>query len=179
MGLQPTILLIGLRGSGKSTLGRQLADRMGLGFEDLDAVTLSAMGYATVSEAWDAEGEPAFRAAEAESLRVSIERMRNAGGVLALGGGTPMIPGAPEIISGSGAATVYLRAEPGLLRDRLAGGAGADRPSLTGQDPIDEIERVFNDRDDRYRGIASQVLQLRAHEEPEETLGRLAGLINA
>jgi shikimate kinase len=168
-----TILLIGLRGSGKSTLGRLLAEQLGIEFLDLDALTLDQMGFATVTDAWAGPGEPAFREAEIRALRGVIEHA----GVIALGGGTPMAPGGEELIRSSHAVTVYLRAEPELLRNRLAGGAGADRPSLTGDDPIKEIERVFNARDPKYRAIATHTFDLSAQEQPGETLERLAGVI--
>lgn len=150
-----------------------LADHLGVSSQDLDALTLSRMGFATVTEAWAERGEPAFRAAEVEALKAVIER----GGVVALGGGTPTAPGGEELIRRSGAVTIYLRAQPALLRRRLARGAGADRPPLIGDDPIDEIERVFALRDARHRAIADHVVELSAHEQPGETLERLVGVI--
>lgn len=172
-----TILLIGLRGSGKSTLGRMLAERLGIGFEDLDALTLRAMGCDTVAKAWEAFGEGAFRAAEVAALVEAIGRAETTGGVIALGGGTPMAPGAEPVIRDAGAMVVYLRAEPEVLRARLADGPGDDRPSLTGADPLDEIDRVFRDRDGRCRAIADHVAELPAHEQPDQTLSRLVGLV--
>lgn len=172
-----TILLIGLRGSGKSTLGRELADWLGLGFADLDDLTLRSMGFASVKEAWAQAGEAAFRAAEAQSLRDAIGACEEQGGVIALGGGTPTAPGAEVCIRGSDAVTVYLRGEPSLLKARLSGGASDDRPSLTGGDPVAEIETVFARRDPMYSALADRVLELRAQEEPDETLARLVGLL--
>ena len=173
MNMSQTILLIGLRGSGKSTLGRLLAIARGVSFVDLDDLTLRRMGYSTVSEAWTERGERAFRASEIEALTGAIED----GGVIALGGGTPMAPGGEDLITSTNTVSVYLRGDPALLRDRLEDGAGADRPSLTGADPIDEIERVFKDRDETYRVIADHVLELAAHEQPDQTLLRLIGMI--
>ena len=169
----PTILLIGLRGSGKSTLGRLLADHLGRAFIDLDELTLQQMGFDTVTEAWADQGEPAFREAEIAALRGAIGN----GGVIALGGGTPMAPGAEPLIASSGATSIYLRAQPALLRDRLTASLGDDRPSLTGADPLDEIERIFNERDAKYRMIADHTIELSAQEQPDETLSRLAGVI--
>lgn len=154
-----------------------LAERLGVPFADLDALTLASMGFETVSQAWEAAGQRAFRLAEANRLRAAIAGMRAAGGVLALGGGTPMAPGAEQAITDPSVVAVYLRGKPDLLRERFAGGAGDDRPSLTGDDPIDEIERVFRDRDDIYLDIADHVLKLEAQEEPDATLGRLVGII--
>jgi shikimate kinase len=172
-----TILLIGLRGSGKSTLGRMLADRLGIGFEDLDALTLRAMGFDTVAGAWEAAGEGAFRAVEVAALAGAIGRAATTGGVIALGGGTPMSLGAEAVIRDAGAMVVYLRGEPAILRARLSDGPGDDRPSLTGADPLAEIDRVFRDRDGVYRAIADSVVELPAHEQPDQTLSRLVGLV--
>jgi len=174
---RPTILLIGLRGSGKTTLGLLLAESLGVGFWDLDALTLDAMGHRTVTEAWDQMGEPAFREAETAALERVIRQQQQHGGVIALGGGTPTAPGAEEVIRESGAETVYLRADPALLKLRLQHGAGADRPSLTGADSLEEIDQVFNDRDARYRVLADHVVALSAHEQPGETLERLVGTV--
>ncbi|MCB9837810.1 MAG: shikimate kinase [Phycisphaeraceae bacterium] len=173
MSTTPTILLIGLRGSGKSTLGRLLARRLGVGFDDLDERTLARLGCASVAQAWASLGESAFRAAEVEALREAAA----GGGVIALGGGTPTAPGAGAAMLACGAITVYLRGEPPLLRARLEGAIGDDRPSLTGADPLDEIERVFARRDAPYRELADHTLELVAHEQPDETLRRLVGVI--
>ncbi len=155
-----------------------LAERLGVPFADLDQLTLASMGFESVSQAWEAAGQRAFRLAEANSLRCAIAGMRPAGGVLALGGGTPTAPGAEQAIMDPAVVAVYLRGKPDLLRGRLAAGAGDDRPSLTGADPVDEIERVFRDRDDIYLDIADHVLELSAQEEPDATLERLVGIVS-
>lgn len=150
-----------------------LAVRLGVTLIDLDKLTLLRMGCSTVTEAWDEQGEPAFRAAEIEALKEAIE----SGGVIALGGGTPMAPGGEDLIRSSGVVSIYLRAEPALLRERLADGVGDDRPSLTGADPLDEISGIFNARDPRYTSIADHILALSAHEQPDQTLLRMIGMI--
>ena len=155
------ILLIGLRGSGKSTIGPEIAARLGRQFIDLDPVTLWRLGAASVAEAWREHGEAAFRAAEAAALRDALENPER---VIAAGGGTPTAPGAAELIQerrdGGLTFVVYLREMPGILRERLAEAGGvADRPSLTGGDPLDEIEEVYTQRDALYRSLASQVVE--------------------
>ncbi len=182
MPVQPTILLIGLRGSGKSTLGKQLASRLGVDFIDLDDLTLKNMGAQTVAQAWQSEGEPAFRKAEADALRQAIEQFSNGGmggmgGVIALGGGTPTAIGAEAIIREAPATTIYLRGLPALLRSRLPQDDDPNRPSLTGASPTDEIERVFNARDPLYKAIADHTIDLTAHEQPDATLQRCIGVI--
>lgn len=158
----PSLVLIGLRGSGKSTLGRLAAQRLGRAFIDLDDRTAARLGHASVANAWAAAGEPAFRAAEVEALP---EALRTSNLVLALGGGTPTAPGAEALLrdaqSRGEIVIVYLRCTPAELRARLlaAGGPGANRPSLTGRDPLDEIEEVYARRDGLYRGLAGRVIE--------------------
>ncbi|QKK09395.1 MAG: hypothetical protein HND58_15335 [Planctomycetota bacterium] len=106
------LLLIGLRGSGKSTLGRLVAERLvadGLvaAFSDLDDAVLARLGHATVAEAWNTLGEPAFRTAETACLRERVPAALDDGTpqvVVALGGGTPTAPGAAELLGERGSA---------------------------------------------------------------------------
>lgn len=159
----PNLLLIGLRGSGKSTIGRALADREGRPFLDLDDVTAGFLLCGSVAEAWARHGEAGFREAEARALAAAL---RDDGRVIALGGGTPTAPGAADLI---GAATregravvVYLRCSPEDLRRRLAmlhEAALANRPSLTGRNALDEIPAVFAQRDPLYVSLASRVVE--------------------
>jgi len=165
MSASPDIALMGLRGSGKSTLGLALAERLGRRFVDLDDRTLArctAHDGATIAEVFRVIGEPAFRKAEAAALRESLGERDI---VLALGGGTPFAPGAADDLRAAqrrGELWVcYLRCRPETLRRRLreAGGAGADRPSLTGADPLDEIDEIHFRRDPLYRELADATLE--------------------
>lgn len=164
----PVLLLIGLRGSGKSTLGRALGQQRGVGFLDLDDAVLRAMGHATVADAWRAEGEGAFRMAETQALRRTLES--DAPGrprVIALGGGTPTAPGAADLIREARRAgvamVVYLRCAPDELRRRLrilgVETGDSNRPSLTGKSALDEVEDVFNARDPLYRELADHTFE--------------------
>ncbi|MEZ6244167.1 MAG: shikimate kinase [Phycisphaerales bacterium] len=148
------IVLIGLRGSGKTTCGRALAERLGRRFIDLDDVTPTLMGETRVGDALKRHGEPAFRAAE---MRALAPELREHGTVLALGGGTPTAPGAPEMLRASGARIVYLRATPETLRARLIRTELDLRPSLTGKGTIPELDEVFNARDALYRSLGETI----------------------
>lgn len=154
-----TLILMGLRGSGKSTIGRAMAEHRGVTFADLDDATPAVLGCATVAHAWARHGEAAFRRAEVAALEAVLRRGVE---VLALGGGTPTAPGAAEALRRArqaGASLVYLRAQPTVLRSRLEGSGLAHRPSLTGADPLDEIEEVFQARDPLYLGLADRVVE--------------------
>jgi shikimate kinase len=151
------IILIGLRGAGKTAIGRALAARLSLPFVDLDDLTAKAMGAPTVGEAFRSGGQAAFRRAEAEALQRAVMAQ---GQVLALGGGTPIAPGAADTLRGSqraGAKLVYLRASAQTLRSRLENQTH-DRPSLTGADPLAEIDAVLAQRDPMYLALADTVV---------------------
>ncbi len=164
MSAATVIVLMGLRGSGKSTLGRTLAERLGRRFVDLDDRTATALGCAAPGDALRTHGEPAFRAAEADALRGALDE---SGIVLALGGGTPTAPGAADLLrerSADGRAVVlYLRASAATLAERLAAETergGPERPALVGDDPIGEIGTLLERRDGLYRDLAGSVLHL-------------------
>lgn len=149
------ILLIGLRGSGKSTLSRLIGDALKRPVIDLDDRTPGFVGETNIAEAFRKHGEAAFRAAEVKAL---AEVLGTTGQVVALGGGTPMAPGAAELIraeqKAGRALVVYLRADAATLRDRLARADNAHRPSLTGKGVLEEIEDVLAVRDPVYAALA-------------------------
>lgn len=171
----PLLLLIGLRASGKSTVGRLVAQSRACAFTDLDDAVLRALNAPTVADAWRSAGEPAFRAAETQALRSLLEHT-DAPYVIALGGGTPTAPGATDLIRDAqrnrAALVIYLRADAATLRARLAQGAGANRPSLTGASPLDEIQTVLNQRNDAYTRLADEVIDPlpSAHETAQKVM---------
>ena len=153
-------ILLGLRGSGKSTLGKLLAARIITDFVDLDVVTASLLGVSSAAEAIKTLGLSAFRDAEVRSLQMPRS---TAAGVLALGGGTPTAHGAIPALSAlraKGARLIYLRGSPSTLRARLSETDLSTRPSLTGASVLDEIERLFAERDPLYRSLADHVIEI-------------------
>lgn len=172
----PILALIGLRGSGKSTLGRQLAERLARPFIELDDLTPRVLGAASVAEAWSHHGEAEFRRAELIALR---EAMSRPGSITALGGGTPMAPGAADLLRAERDAgrlrIAYLAAGASTLRARLEAGDMTQRPSLTGADPLVEIEAVLAVRDPVYRDLADAVIETEGR-TPDAVLADLAEL---
>jgi shikimate kinase len=154
------LVLIGLRASGKSTLGRLVAARLGRPFIDLDDLTAARLGGSSPADALTRRGEPAFRAAEAAALRETLARP---GLVVALGGGTPTAPGASELLQQERAARraviIYLHVAPEILRSRLAATDLAARPSLTGRGTLDEIGTLYSRRDALYRALADTLIE--------------------
>lgn len=165
-------LLLGLRASGKTTLGPRLAAAVGWPFIDLDPLSASALRATSPAEAIAVHGIEAFRRAEAASLRVLLDRDRH---VVALGGGTPTAPGVADLLTSHRAARLarlaYLRATPETLRARLeAHGPNslADaRPALTAHGTLDEIPILFQARDPLYRALASTTIDIDALTEPQ------------
>lgn len=155
------MFLVGLRGAGKSSLGRELASRRGLTYVDLDTWTAAAASTESPGAALSTLGEAAFRRAEACALRVVLSYRRQ---VVALGGGTPTAPGAERLIRDARAVghvrVIYLRAQPATLRSRLAGTNIKDRPSLTGAGTLEEIDALFAQRDPLYQRIADVVIDV-------------------
>ena len=145
---------MGLRGCGKSTLGRLLAEGLGRPLVEIDDQILATFPEASVAEVWAANGEAAWRAAE---TRVLCECLQSAGQVIALGGGTPMIPEARQLIEAEQRAdrarVIYLRCRVEELTSRLSKEPG-DRPPLLAGDAIKEIARVAEIRESTYRSLA-------------------------
>jgi shikimate kinase len=153
-------VLIGLRGSGKTTLGRLLAARRKSDFIDLDDRTVAGSGHATVSAFFRAAGERAFRQAEARALARVLDEA-SPGAVIALGGGTPTAPGARELLERARAAgrawVVLLEAPAAVLGARLSAAPG-DRPLLMGTDFAQEAALLGERRLPGYRAIADSVV---------------------
>lgn len=116
------VYLVGFMGSGKTTVGRRLAGRLGIPFLDLDEA-FEAMAGATIRQTFETRGEPWFREREAELLRGTADLPAV---VVALGGGTFVIPENAAFIRRHGV-TVFLDVPFETLAERLAGKT-ADRP---------------------------------------------------
>ena len=115
-----TLFLVGFMGSGKTTVGKLLAQRMAWKFVDLDLLIEEAEGT-TVAEIFARAGEPAFRRREQELLRrILLETPQAAGRVVALGGGTFAQPANMELLQRAQAVTIWLECPVELLLMRCA-----------------------------------------------------------
>lgn len=119
------LVLLGFMGSGKSTVGRLLAQRLGWHFCDLDHRIEAAAG-ATIAAIFAQHGEPAFRELEHRELLAALGAARQRRTVLALGGGTFAQPRNLELLHGCGGVTVFLEVPVEELLLRCAG--MANRP---------------------------------------------------
>ena len=147
------ILLIGMMGSGKTTVGRLLAERMRCPFVDTDARLSAELGM-SVSEIFEAYGEAKFRAEESRVLGevlASDERT-----VVAVAGGAVMALRNRELVRSSGT-VIWLRATPESLVARI--GSGIGRPLLAG-DPEGAIRRIDESRRSVYQSVAHIVVDV-------------------
>lgn len=141
------LTLVGLMGSGKSTVGQILGERWGWQPVDLDD-EIAARAGASVAEVFATRGEAAFRHLEREALTDVLTRDRC---VVATGGGAPAQPGAMDAITAAGP-SAWLRGRPEVLARRASAAGG--RPLLAGRD-LAAATRVLADqlavREPHYR----------------------------
>ena len=113
------IALTGFMGSGKTTVGRIVADALGCPFLDLDAIVEKKAGK-PIPEIFAADGEAGFRRLEKQALEQTINKYADSTAVLALGGGTVTVSGAIGLLQGK-TLCIYLQASPETLQARLQG----------------------------------------------------------
>ncbi len=150
------LVLIGYRGTGKSTVGRLLAERSGRRFLDADR-EIEARSGRSIASIFAERGEAAFRDREERTLAELVAEAP--GAILATGGGTVLREANRRRLRDFGF-VAWLTAEPAELARRLAADRSglADRPALTGAGTLDEIARVLADRTPLYRGLADAVI---------------------
>jgi len=145
------IFLIGLMGAGKTTIGRQLARKLGCEFVDSDHEIESRTG-ADIPWIFDIEGEQGFRARERSVIDDLTQRQ---GIVLATGGGV-VLDGQNRQNLASRGMVVYLRASVDHLLRRTA--MDRNRPLLQTDNPAQRLHQLFEQRDPLYREIADFVV---------------------
>lgn len=157
------VFLSGFMASGKSAVGRELAQRMEVPFHDLDELVVAKVGM-SVGEIFAAQGEDGFRQREVEAL-TEIVALESA--VVALGGGTVVSEINRRILRKAGC-LVWLNTPRSTILARLADAAG-DRPLF--ESPV-QVARLFEARLDQYRDCD---LELRP--QPGETAAEIASRI--
>lgn len=173
----PTVILIGLRASGKTTVAHLLSAQTGRPMYDLDDLSAANLGVASPAEALRQRGEPAFREAEFAALQVAL---KSPPCILALGGGTPTFAPSLELLtrarSNRRVTIVYLKAQPVTLVQRLLLTDLSTRPSLTGEGVLEEVSTLFDRRDPVYTRLASFIVEcdrLSAEQSAEFILNRI------
>ena len=149
-----SVVLVGMMGAGKSSIGRRLASRLGLAFFDADSEIESAAGM-SIAEIFTKHGEPYFRAGEA---RVIARLLDGGPSVLATGGGAVMDESTRHLIGAKGV-SVWLKADLDVLLRRTK--RRTDRP-LAGK-----IESLLPQREPFY---AQSDLIVQSRDEPHEAI---------
>ncbi len=151
------LALVGLRGTGKTTVGRLVARRLGRPFADADA-ELEARAGRPIAAIFAEQGEPAFRDWEERTL-ADLAATRP-GAVLATGGGVVLREANRRVLRAFGL-VVWLSADPAVLAARLrASPRGlASRPSLTPAGTLAELAATLEARAPLYREVADAVVE--------------------
>ncbi len=151
MQTQTNIFLIGLMGSGKTTVGRLLARRLHLGFVDSDHEIEAHTGV-RISTIFEVEGESGFRLREADMIARLTQRQ---GIVLATGGGAILNVHTRQLLQARGL-VIYLRADPEQLWLRTR--HDRQRPLLQTAHPKARLQELYAQRDPLYREIAHLII---------------------
>ena len=153
------ILLIGYRGSGKTTVGQMLANQLHYGFFDNDEQIVKTAGQ-TIKELFEQHGQEYFRQLESQAL-AHINGLTNH--VISLGGGAVLRETNRSRIAAPGHRVIYLRAEAEELHRRIKSdpATAANRPNLTALvGGIDEIRSVLAQREPIYRQVMTAELDV-------------------
>jgi shikimate kinase len=156
------LFLIGMPGSGKSTLGRLLAKRLDKRFYDADVELEQRLGV-SIAVIFELEGEPGFRDREESVVADHVLHMNV---VLATGGGAVLRAANRERLKQNGT-VLYLHATPETLWERTR--RGRHRPLLQAPDPFKRLQELYEVRDPLYRETADFVI-----ESAQEQVIRLA-----
>lgn len=146
------IACVGLPGSGKSTVGRQLAKRLGWRFMDSDVVIEQRIGC-SIREFFEREGEAPFRDIEAQVIG---EICRAGEGVLSTGGGAVLRLANRQMLH-QHATVIYLHSSPDEVFRRLR--HDQNRPLLQVADPLGRLRELYHARDALYRETAHRVME--------------------
>jgi shikimate kinase len=155
-----SIVLVGMMGSGKSSIGRRLAARLAVPFVDADSEIEQAAGM-TIAEIFERHGEPYFRAGEARVIARLLERGPQ---VLATGGGSFMNADTRTLIRAK-AVSVWLKAELDVLMKRIK--RRGDRPLLKTDDPAATLTALIAER---YPVYAEADLTVASRDVPHESI---------
>ncbi|CAN2200121.1 AroK Shikimate kinase [Candidatus Nanopelagicaceae bacterium] len=156
--MPPRVILIGPMGSGKTTIGQLVAERLDIPFRDTDQVIEESSGR-TVSDIFLEDGEEAFRVLEKAVLR---DELLSDGTVLALGGGAPISIDAQSALRAIASPVIYLDISLATVAPRI--GFNRDRPLLL-HNPRGQWQTLMEARRPIYESIADTVIDVNTKTE--------------
>ncbi|AQA05710.1 shikimate kinase [Mycobacterium sp. MS1601] len=145
--MAPKAVLVGMPGSGKSTIGRRLAKAMGVPLLDTDAKIVETAGR-SIAEIFEADGEAGFRRIEEDVIRTALAEHD---GIVSLGGGAVTSPGVREALAGHIVVFLEIGAAEGIRRTT----GGSVRPLLAGGDAAETYRKLMSERVPLYRRVAT------------------------
>lgn len=162
-----SIVLIGYRGSGKTTIGRRLADKLWLPFLDTDELIVRRAGR-SIREIFERGGEPGFRDLESEVVRETAQLGDH---VISLGGGAVLREENRNAIKAGAHKVIYLHCTPEVLHRRISAdpGSSASRPNLTAAGGLEEIRNLLAVREPLYRQTMTSELDV-SNLTPDEAI---------
>lgn len=162
--MAPHVVLVGLMGAGKTTVGRRLAARLDRDFIDADEA-LVAITDRTIADIFETDGEERFRAIEADVLEELLEHHRPT--VIASGGGVVLRDDSRRRLRGPEVTVVWLDASPAFLASRVE--RKEHRPLLAGDHPArDVLTRLHAERAPLYAEVADIVVDVEPFHRNEE-----------
>lgn len=159
------IILIGYMGSGKTTVGRNIAKLKDYTFVDTDEMIVEQQ-QRSINEIFAADGEQAFRDMETALLRQLIDEKRECL-VISTGGGMPLRAENRQLLSELGK-VVYLKASPRTIYNRVRG--DTTRPLLKCEDPMKRIEKMLAEREPLYEEGAWLIVEVDELRQSEAAL---------
>ncbi|MEA2708208.1 MAG: shikimate kinase [Phycisphaerales bacterium] len=163
-----SIVLIGYRGSGKTSIGKRLADRLWQKCVDTDEMVVAKAGKSIVQIFAD-DGEARFRELEHEAVK-EVAKIQDV--VIALGGGAPLSEDNRRLIKEAGHRVIYLKCEPDELLRRIQADPDTptSRPNLTEfGGGVEEISKVLAEREPIYRQMMDAELEV-TYLNPDEAM---------
>jgi shikimate kinase len=170
-----SICLIGYRGSGKTTVGRKLADQLWQTFVDVDERLVQQAGK-SIKDIFEQDGEARFRELESSVIKDVSALTEH---VIALGGGSLLREENRKTLRDAGMRLIYLKCEAEELHRRIHSdpATAANRPSLTQLGGgIEEIRKLLDEREPIYREMMHAELDV-THLTPDEAALRLVRLL--
>ncbi len=167
--MSPRVVVVGPPGGGKTTVGKLLAERLGLPFRDTDADVERLAGKA-IADIFTGDGEPAFRQLEEEAV---AEALAEHDGVLALGGGAVVSEKTRTRLAGR----PVLFLSVGLAEGAQRAGLSTARPLLTGVNPRATFKALLDARLPLYREVAALELDTDGRTPGELTQQAIDGLL--